>query len=641
MDVILASKSPRRRALLARLCREFAVVPSGFDEAGIVEPDPVRFALAAAEAKARDIGAKHPDALVIGADTVVALDRTIFGKPSHRGEAEAILGCLAGRKHKVITGVALYRKAEEKIILDREISYVTFRPLSAADISSYLDAHEVLDKAGSYAIQDIGEAFVEKLEGDYDNVVGFPVRRVARMLREFRAPELRIAVEEMDMTRGWGWGWAEGKPVLVPGAVPGDVVLGRLLWKKPMAAKVVRVETPSPRRVDPPCPHFGTCGGCAFQNLDYREQFRLKADHYERTVRRLSGLRLEGIKFDPLLPSPDLFAYRNKMEFAFGGEAGALRLGLRARSRPGRKTFKRTVPLDGCLIFGKAAEEIFPVTREFADTTGLPPYDPMAQRGYFRNLVLREGKATGEVMAILVTRSGAAIDGKAWAARLVTDVPRVKSVWHVENDRVADLVDFENARLLHGAPFIEEEVGGLRFRIHPQSFFQPNPRAALLFYEKIAGWAEESGVRRALGLFCGPGSIELFLARRGVEVTGIDSEARNIRDAEENAARNGIAGIRFVRGFVEKDVESSFYRGCDLVVLDPPREGLRPDGLTRILELRPPRVAYMSCNPSTLARDLGLLAAGGLRLERIFGADFFPHTPHMEGLAFLARSDAK
>ena len=641
MDVILASKSPRRRELLGRLCREFAVIPSEFDEAKISEPDPVRFALAAAEAKARDIGAKHPEALVIGADTVVVLDRIIFGKPSHRAEAEAMLGRLAGRKHKVITGVALFRKAEEKLIADREISYVSFRPLGAAEISAYLDAHEVLDKAGSYAIQDIGEAFVEKLEGDYDNVVGFPVRRVARMLREFRAPELRIAVEDMDMARGWGFGLADGNPVLVPGAVPGDVVLGRLLWKKPLAAKIVRIETLSPRRVDPPCPHFGTCGGCAFQNLDYGEQLRLKADHYEQTVRRKSGLRLEQIGFDPILPSPDLFGYRNKMEFAFGGEAGALRLGLRARSRPGRKTFKRTVPLDRCLIFGKAAEEIFPLTREFADATGFPPYDPMAQRGYFRNLVLREGKATGEVMVLLVTRSGAEIDGRAWADRLMAGIPRVKSVWHVENDRVADLVDFEKARLLCGTPFIEEEIDGLRFRIHPESFFQPNPLAARLFYEKIAAWAEISGVRRALGLFCGPGAIELFLARKGIAVIGIDSEAYNIRDAEENAALNGIAGIRFVRGLVEKDVESSLFRGYDLIVLDPPREGLRPDGLTRVLELRPPRVAYMSCNPTTLARDLGLLAAGGLRPERIFGADFFPHTPHMEGLAFLTRIGAK
>lgn len=637
MDVILASKSPRRKELLRRLFPDFRVVPSAVDESVIMESDPVRFAVTAAEAKARDAAAGHPDSLVIGADTIVCLGDEIFGKPVDRADAEAMLGRLSGRKHRVITGVALYRKSDDKLVTSHEITYVVFRPIPAAEIAAYLDGHEYLDKAGGYAVQDCGDAFVEKLDGDYNNVVGFPVRRVKRMLKEWAAPEQTIDVEGIDFKTGWGFGLPEGLKTLVPGAVPGDRLRGRIMLRKPRSAKIIRIERTSPWRVEAPCPHFGACGGCAFQNLSYDKQLELKQAHFERTLREGAAAAVEGAVFEPIIPSPALFGYRNKMEFAFGGEAGAIRLGLRSRSLPGRRTFLRTVALRQCPLIGESAERVFPAVLEFAAATGLPPYDPLGQRGFFRNLVLRVAKSTGEIMVVFVTRSGGGIDSDGWAAGLAARVPEVRSVWHVENDRVADLVDFEHARLVRGAAHIEEELGGLRFRIGPESFFQPNPRAALLFYEKIAERAREIGARRALGLFCGPGAIELFLARSVGEVEGIDSEARNIQDAEENARRNGLSQARFRRGLVEKVVDDAVHRGFDFLVLDPPREGLRPEGLTRVLGLRIPNIAYMSCHPASLARDVFAMAGAGYRLERVFSADFFPHTPHMEALAFFHR----
>jgi tRNA/tmRNA/rRNA uracil-C5-methylase (TrmA/RlmC/RlmD family) len=350
------------------------------------------------------------------------------------------------------------------------------------------------------------------------------------------------------------------------------------------------------------------------------------------------------------------------MEFAFGGEAGAVKLGLRARSLPSRRTFKRTVPLQKCLIFGDAAERLFGPTLDFVSATGFSPYDPLSQKGFFRNLLLRQGKTTGDLMAVMITKSGRGFDAGEWAERLRAAEPRLRSVWSVENDRVADLVDFESARPIAGDPFIEDELGGLRFRIYPESFFQPNPRAALLFFERIADRARAVGARRALGLFCGPGPIELFVSRAVDEVkgrafaaeidpqakpgaptaapaavVGIDSEARNIQNAEENAALNGIRNVRFVQGYVEKVLDESAYKKFDLLILDPPREGVRAEGITRVLSLRIPQIAYMSCHPATLGRDLVSLAAGGYRLEKLFCADFFPHTPHMEALAFLSR----
>ena len=637
MDVILASRSPRREELLKRIFPQFQIVPSDVDESTIIEGDPLHFAVAAAEAKARDVAGRHPDALVIGADTIVCLGPEVFGKPADRAAAEAMLARLSGRKHRVITGLALYKKDEDKLVTGYEVTYVQFKPLSGETIAVYLDGREYRDKAGSYAIQEIGDAFVEKIEGDYDNVVGFPVKRVKAMLEEWDAPERTLRIEGVDFKAGWAFGEDDGQPILIPGAVVGDSVRARLVWRKPKAGKIVRIEERSPFRVEPLCPHFGECGGCAFQNLEYGKQIELKQTHFEQTMRSARGIAWRDGLIEPILPSPDLFGYRNKMEFAFCGEAGGMKLGLRARSMPGRHGANKSVPLSRCLIFGDAAKLVFPQAIEFANSTGLTPYDPRSAKGYFRNLVLREAKSSGDVMVILVTRSGREIGAADWAARLMKSVPRVKSVWHVENDRVADLVDFESARLLAGEPFIREELGGLLFRVDPETFFQPNPRAALGFYERIAERAREVGARRALGLFCGAGPIELFLARTIEEVVGVDSEERNIANARENATINGAANVRFVHGQVEKAVDEVAFGGFDLLVLDPPREGVRAEGMTRVLNLRVPNVIYMSCNPASLARDLELFAAAGYRLARLLVADFFPHTPHMEALAFLTK----
>jgi 23S rRNA (uracil1939-C5)-methyltransferase len=636
MGVVLASRSPRREELLRRVFPEFEVVPSSVDETILDKSDPVRFAVAAAEAKAREVGERRPAALVIAADTVVCLGEEIFGKPENRDEAAAMLGRLSGQRHRVITGVALYEKDADRLVTGYETSFVTFRSLSRETIDGYLDGGDYLDKAGSYAIQEVGDSFVEALEGDFDNVVGFPVRRVRRMLKEFRAPEFILKVEGIDPKGGWPTAVAEGRTAFVPGAVVGDEVRARLVGKKPWILKVIKILRPSPWRVEPACPHFGTCGGCSFQNLDYGKQLELK-EAYLRETLAAAGIDSRRFVLDPLLPSPSALGYRNKMEFAFAGPASGLSLGLRERAWPGRLSRKRTVRLSRCPIFGGAAELLFPLVLADADAAGLPAYHPVTQKGFFRNLVLREAKATGELMAVLVTKSGPLPEAATWAKRWTREVPRLKSVWRVENDRTADVVDFEGAEHLAGAPHIEEELGGLRFRIHPDSFFQPNPQGANLFFERIALQAREWGVQNALGLFCGAGAIELFLSRRAGQATGIDAAAANVRNAEENARLNGIANVRFSVGLAEKILDDAGRLDFDLVVLDPPREGLRPRALASVAALRIPRLIYMSCNVRTFVQDAAQLAAGGYRLRRLASADFFPQTPHFEVLGFFSR----
>jgi 23S rRNA (uracil1939-C5)-methyltransferase len=636
VDVILASQSPRRKELLRRLFPEFRVIPSGVDERLLDQTDPVFFVREAAEAKARDIGMQYPESLVIAADTIVCLDGVIFGKPADRDDARGMLEQLAGRRHRVLTGVALFRAADDRLIVSYETTFVTFKALSRGDIETYLDRNDFADKAGSYAIQDVGETFVETLEGDYDNVVGFPLGRVKKMVKEFKAPEYDLTVTGIAFPKSWPVGRIGESDILVPGAVVGDAVRVRIVNRKPKAGKITKLLEPSPWRTAAACPHFGICGGCAYQNLEYGKQIELKEDYLRRVLEK-SGPPGAADVLEPIIPSPALFGYRNKMEFSFAGHGGDLRLGLRERSLPMGKSRKRTVGLQTCPLFGPAADRILPAAGAFADADGRPAFDPMSKKGFFRNLILREAKGTGEVMVILVTRSGELPGLAAWAENLQADIPAVRSIWHIQNDRNADVVEFEKSTLLAGAAAIEEELGGLNFRIHPDSFFQPNPRGAAVFYELIAGRAREIGARKALGLFCGAGAIEMFLAGAVEDVVGVDSEAANIRNAEENAASNGINNVRFIQGLVEKSLTGDDLKNADLIVLDPPRDGLRPESLAGIPALRARNLIYMSCNPASFARDVFGLAASGYRPERIFAADFFPHTPHFEVLGFLTR----
>ncbi len=639
-EVILASQSPRRQELLKKIRASFRVVPSGIDEEEFREDDPLRFALRAAEAKARDVGEKHPSSLVIAADTVVNLGDEIFGKPKDQAEARETLRRLSGRRHRVITAVALFRKEEERLLTGYEISHVTFRTLSDQEIDGYLESSEFLDKAGSYAVQEVGDAFVEKLKGDYENVVGFPVARVSKLLADFADPGESVSICDIALPHDWGVGKTNGPVTFVPGAVVGDKVriIAFKAKRRHRFGKIIRLESASPFRVEPACSHFGTCGGCAFQNLDYSKQLEFKESYLLKTLQKVGRLSLDDVKIDPIVPSPSLYFYRNKMEFAFGEDRGGVFLGLRERASPLERYKKRTVALSSCAIFSRTVEKIFPFLIGYAKRSGMAAYDPLTRSGYFRNLVLRESKNKGEILAVLVTRSGRELDPGEAAHDLMESCPQVKSFWWVENDRIPDLVDFQKKTHIAGTAFIEEDLGGLQLRIHPETFFQPNPQGAEKLYGRIAGEVQESGAQRLLGLYCGTGSIEISLSRTAEEVIGIDSERANIAAAEENASRNGIRNCRFIEGRVERILKEEKFPDFDALVLDPPRSGLSAKAMKHITRLNIPRILYVSCNPAAFARDIGLLWENGYRLRKLGSFDFFPHTPHLESLGILEKS---
>jgi 23S rRNA (uracil1939-C5)-methyltransferase len=639
MEIVLASASPRRRELMARVAPEFRVFPTGIDETAIPDKDPLGFAVKAAVAKAKAAAETFPLAVVIGADTVVALGLRILGKPAGRDEARAMLKALSGRRHRVITGLAFYTRHEDRLLTGYDLTYVTFRALTAEMIEGYLDQGTFLDKAGAYAVQEIGDAFVARMKGDYDNVVGFPVEKVRKLLARFLAPTFSVEIEGIDFPRSDGWAEApDGRKTLIPGAVPGEVVRVQIVGERGAArtGEVVRVTTPSARRAEPRCPHFGACGGCLFQHIDYATQLELKERFLRRTLEE-SGLPEAAAALKPITASPDLYGFRNKMEFAFGEKHGALALGLRERVTSSRQTYRRTLPLGQCPLFGPAVEGLFPVLLEFAREHGLEGFEPATRKGQLRHLVLRRGQRTGELMAVLVTAELPGIGLERLAERLAEAAPELRSFVHVTSSRGSDLVEFERTRLVSGVPFIEERLAGLSFRIYPPTFFQTNTAGAELLYRRIAEDAPLDGAGRVLGLYCGSGAIELTLAAAAGRVKGIDSSPANIGNAVENALLNRIGNVQFMAGTVEALLAEPDREPADLVIVDPPRAGLTGKALKRTIAVGAPAVVYVSCNPGSLGRDLRGFVEAGYRVVSLSPFDLVPHTPHLETLAVLVR----
>ncbi|MEW5899863.1 MAG: 23S rRNA (uracil(1939)-C(5))-methyltransferase RlmD [Acidobacteriota bacterium] len=639
MDIILASQSPRRQELLKKIIPEFRVIPSRVDEELYREKDPLRFALAVAEAKAHEVGAAHPSSLVIAADTVVNFKDEVFGKPRDSAEAKSILKKLSGQRHRVITAIALFRQEDNRLLTGYEVSHVTFKNLSAAEIDGYLERSEFSDKAGSYAVQEVGDAFVARLEGDYENVVGFPVSRVKRLLEAFLLPAKVVSITDLALPHDWGVGILDCVVTFVPGSVPGDrarVTVAKIK-KRHRFGRLVDLETPSPYRDEPECPHFGVCGGCSFQNLAYPKQLEVKDNYLLRTLQKIGRVELEAVEKAAIVPSPAVYYYRNKMEYAFAGEGKEIFLGLRERASPLEKYRKRTIPLRTCPIFTPAVERIFPAFVDWAKGVGLSAYHPLTRAGFLRNLVLREAKTTGEIMAVLVTKGGKTVELGELAPRLRENAPEVRSFWWAENERIPDLVDFQKKTLVAGDAAITERLGTLRFKIYPESFFQSNPQGAEILYGRVAEEVRFRAARKVLGLYCGAGSIEISISDAAAEVVGVDSEAMNIAAAEENCRLNEVQNCRFIQGRVENVLREHRFSDFDLLILDPPRPGISAKGMKHILGLNVPLIIYVSCNPASLARDVSLLAERGYRLEKLAAFDFFPHTPHLETLTVLAK----
>lgn len=457
---------------------------------------------------------------------------------------------------------------------------------------------------------------------------------------------------------GRGVGHApDGRVAFVDGGLPGDRVEAALTRIKPsfVEAKVVQVLAASPYRIEARCPHHGVCGGCRLQTLEYSVQVAQKAAQVAEALEHIGGLA--GTRLLPALPADEPWFYRNKMEFTFGVErrrdddedggggggagypdtgAPTLVLGLHRRGR-----FDRIVDLEACYLLDERTGRLLDATRAWARRNRLAPYDPRRGEGLLRHLVVRLGKATGESMVDLVTTSP---DPPA-PDDLVDSVTRVlpdATVVHTTHRGRATAYMVETQTVLAGRGVVRERLGELAFDISPASFFQTNSLMAARLLDVVAEAACLRAGDRVLDLYCGTGAIGIALARHCDRVIGLEANEAAVADADRNAALNDLGNVSFVLAKAEEALEDVLGRlgPFEVAVVDPPRAGLHPKALRALAASAVDRVAYVSCNASTLARDVTTLAEAGLHLDWVRPLDLFPHTPHVEAVAALSRSQA-
>ena len=448
-----------------------------------------------------------------------------------------------------------------------------------------------------------------------------------------------VTVEVTDLAFGGeGVARADGYVVFVPGGVPGDRLDVRLTQVRPRFARgsIETLHAPSALRTEPPCPYFGRCGGCRLQHIRYEAQLEFKARQVAECLARLGGLGPSGtIPLSPILGADPVYGYRNKMEFTFAEEAGRPIVGLHEAER-----YDAILDVERCLLQSDAMNAVLAEVRAFVREQGWSVYRQASEEGLLRFLMLREGQATGEGMVNIVTASPDVPTARALADRLRTRCPQVSAVVLNVNPKKAAVAVGVEEHPIAGNEVIRERLGDLTFSISANSFFQTNTRQAERLFGIVVEYAALSGEETVFDLYSGTGAISLLLARRARAVYGIELVAAAIEDAQRNARANGITNCTFLPGEVRHVLPDLVSRGvrADVVVADPPRAGFHPKALRSLLGLAARRIVYVSCNPATLARDLGTLCAGGYRVTAVQPVDMFPHTPHIEVVARLDRA---
>jgi 23S rRNA (uracil1939-C5)-methyltransferase len=447
---------------------------------------------------------------------------------------------------------------------------------------------------------------------------------IPSQVRPSRGDELELTVQSL-AHGGNGVARRDGYVVFVAGAVPGDrvrAVVGRA--KKAYAeARAVEIVEPSPERIPPRADH----PGAPWQVLPYERQLEVKAEQVREALERIG--HLEGFELEPIVPAVAQWRYRNKLEFSFGtGPDGELVCGFHA---PGR--WDAIVAMDDCLLASERVNAVRDEVLAWCRAERLAAWDRRAQRGFLRNLVIREGRRTGELQVRLVTSPGA-LDTDSLSAAVSCD-----GLFWTQQEQLGETATGGETVLLAGTPQLREQLAGLDFLISPEAFFQTNTEMAERLYGIAAEFAQLRGHERVFDLYCGIGTIALTLAARAREVVGVEIVEPAVADAIENARINDVANARFYAGDIRlamRDLVEQAGRP-DLAVVDPPRAGLSQKVVRRILEAQPSRIVYVSCNPTTLAPNAAQMVEAGYRLVKVRPVDMFPQTPHIESVALLER----
>jgi len=419
--------------------------------------------------------------------------------------------------------------------------------------------------------------------------------------------------------------------VFVARALPGDRVRARVTkFKKRYAeARTVELLEPGPGRVQARCAHFGVCGGCAWQDLDYEQQLRHKQAQVVDALERLG--RLDGYQLEPIEPARHIWGYRNKLEYSWSQGADGPSLGFHVAGR-----WDQLMAVETCHIASEASNQVRRAFERWAREQGLVAYAQPSGEGLLRHLVVREGVRTGQLLAVLVTAPGAV----PAVERLSELLPAsVVGVVHAVNDGVAEVTSGLSTSVLLGEDEFDERIGPLTLRLSAGAFMQTNSEMCEVLYGHALEYAQLRPDDVAWDLYCGAGAIGLLAAPKVRKLVGVELSEESVARARENAVRNGIANAEFIEGDVARELRTLLTRAerPDVVFVDPPRAGLTPRAVRRLTELAPERISYVSCNPTTLAPNARQLADAGYRLERVRPVDMFPHTHHIECVARFTR----
>lgn len=435
--------------------------------------------------------------------------------------------------------------------------------------------------------------------------------------------------------KGQGIGKIDGFTIFLNKGVPGDKGTVRItkLKKNYAIGEMVEILEESKDRVKSICDIADDCGGCQTQEIDYNVQLEMKTEKVKNDIKRIGGL--ESVTIHNTIGMDNPFRYRNKAQFPVRKYDEKISIGF-------YKTMSHEViDSDKCFIQHDINDEVVKIVRKYMETYNVSPYDEKTGKGIVRHILTKTSFKTRELMVVIITNNKKLPNKDILIKELTDNIKSVKSIVQNINESRNNVILGNKSKTLWGEDKIVDYIKDLKFKISPESFFQVNPVQTEVLYEKALEYADLKGEETVFDIYCGIGTISLFLARKAKKVYGIEVVERAIIDANENAKLNNIENVEFFDGAAEKVFPKLYEKGikADVVVVDPPRKGCDEKVLDTIVRMNPKRVVYVSCNPATLARDLKYLDNNGYKTVEIQPVDMFPHTMHIENVARLERKD--
>ncbi|WP_025026123.1 23S rRNA (uracil(1939)-C(5))-methyltransferase RlmD [Caldalkalibacillus mannanilyticus] len=434
---------------------------------------------------------------------------------------------------------------------------------------------------------------------------------------------------------GMGVGKHEGFTIFVKDALPQEQVKVKIiLVKKNFAVgRLLEIIKESEHRVEPSCTIFQQCGGCQLQHLSYEEQLKQKQQQVADNMKRIAGLDLEKVMIHPTLGMENPWRYRNKAQVPIGEQEGGLVGGFYKQGT------HEIIEMKECLIQHEQNDQAVQKVKEIAYRLGLRAYQEEGHQGLLRHVVIKYGFSSGEVMIVLVTNGDEIPRQEELVQGIREEFPQLKSLVQNINTKKTNVIFGAETKVLWGEEYIYDSIGDIQFAISARSFYQVNPVQTKVLYDKALDYADLTGNEIVIDAYCGIGTISLFLAQKAKKVLGVEIVPEAIADAKRNAKLNGIENVEFAVGEAEKVIPWWKAQGLapDVIVVDPPRKGCDIALLETMIEMKPQRIVYVSCNPSTLARDLKVLEQGGFETKEIQPVDMFPHTSHVECCSLLVR----